>query len=124
MKKIVSFFSVVIMILLLQSCYYDELPSTYGPPTDVSFNQDVQTIFNINCVSCHNGGEIPLNLTSGNAFDELTSGGYVIPSDADNSLLVQSLRGDGMAIMPPSGSLPTRDINEVVQWINEGALDN
>lgn len=125
MKKLISYLPVVVMLLFLQSCYYEELPSDEGPlPTNISYSQDVQGIFNLHCVSCHNGGAIPLNLTSGNSFNELINGGYVIPSNANSSNLVQSLRGDGQALMPPNGSISNTDINKVIQWINEGALNN
>ncbi len=125
MKKIIYFLSFVIVLLSLQGCYYDELPADNGTlPTNISFSNDVQRIFNVNCVSCHNGGVIPLNLTSGNSYNALINGDYVIPSNANGSILAQSLLGEGQAIMPPSGSLSTSDINKVLQWINEGALNN
>lgn len=111
-------------LLALQGCYYDELSADSGVlPTNISFSNDVQRIFNINCVSCHNGTLDP-NLTSGNSFNALINGNYVIPFDANNSDLMNSLLGNGAAIMPPSGSLSQADINKISQWINEGALNN
>lgn len=124
MKKLSYFIPVIILSLLFQSCYYDELPADSGVlPTNVSFSNDVQRIFNINCVSCHGGSQAP-NLTSGNSFNALINGNYVIPSDAANSDLMKSLKGDGKALMPPSGSLNQSVIDKISQWIDEGALDN
>jgi len=124
MKKLIYFLTLVIVLLNFQACYYDELSPDDGQvPTNVSFNTDVQRIFNINCVSCH-GGSIAPNLSSGTSFNALSNGGYVIPFDADNSNLMKSLRGQGLPIMPPSGSLSNSDINKISQWINEGALNN
>lgn len=124
MKKISYFLTVLGMVLFLQSCYYDELPADTGTlPTNVSFSQDVQRIFNVSCVGCHSGA-IKLNLKSAESYQALMTGNYVIANDAANSKLVKSLKGEGMAIMPPSGGLSASDINTVIQWINEGALKN
>lgn len=124
MNKIQYFFTAVLLMFICQSCYYDELTADSGVlPTNVSFSNDVQRIFNINCVSCHNGTLAP-NLTSGNSFNALINGNYVIPFDANNSDLMNSLLGNGAAIMPPSGALSQADINKISQWINEGALNN
>lgn len=124
MKKLFYFIPIILLTLLFQSCYYDELPADDGIlPTDVSFSNDVQTIFNSNCVGCHGGIQKP-NLTSGNSFSQLINGNYVIPFDSGNSDLMKSLLGNGKAIMPPSGSLNKSDIDKISQWIDEGALDN
>lgn len=113
------------MLWIAQSCYYDEEdPIAEAPiPTGVSFSKDVQGIFNLNCVSCHNGA-ITLDLTLGNSYDALLNGNYIVPFEPNNSVLVNSLKGNGQAVMPPSGSLETAEINKVVQWINEGAENN
>ena len=125
MKKLNYFIPVFFLTLLFQSCYYDEeLPEDDKIlPTNVSFSQDVQPIFNINCVSCHGGNQAP-NLTSDQSFNELMEGNYVIPFNSENSELMKSLLGDNVAIMPPSGSLNQSDIDKISQWIDEGALDN
>jgi len=124
MKKISYFLTVLGMVLFLQSCYYDELPADSGVlPTNVSFSQDVQRIFNVSCIGCHSGA-IKLDLRSANSYQSLINGNYVLPNDATNSKLIKSLKGDGMAIMPPTGGLSNSDINSVIQWINEGAIKN
>ena len=124
MKNLKYFILSISLLFALQGCYYDELsPDSAVLPTNVSFSNDVQRIFNINCVSCHNGAQTP-NLSSGNSYDALINGNYVIPFDAANSHLTKSLLGEGFAIMPPSGSLSQSDIAKISQWINEGALNN
>ncbi|MFH2071847.1 MAG: c-type cytochrome domain-containing protein, partial [Actinomycetota bacterium] len=53
------------------------------------------------------------------------SGPAVIPGDAENSLLGQWLLGTGTGgFMPPSGSLPTTEVDAILAWIRQGAPDN
>lgn len=116
------FISIITLTFILQSCYYDKLP-VGNLSENISFSDDVQRIFNINCVGCHGGSQSP-NLTSGNSYNDLINGNYVIPSNASNSPLMKFLLGQGVTIMPPSGSLSQSDIDKIAQWINEGALNN
>lgn len=115
----------LILTCLTYSCYYDQLPDedTLPIPTGISFSEDVQPIFNRNCVSCHNG-QLPPDLRGANSFNALINGSYVIPNDADSSILFKALNGQGAPLMPPNGSLRQSDINIIGQWINEGALNN
>ena len=50
----------------------------------------------------------------------------VIPGDAENSLLAQKMLGQQTIgnIMPPAGLLGIDDIQIVIDWIDQGALDN
>ncbi len=52
----------------------------------------------------------------------------VIPGDSENSYLVKKLKGtegiDGDAMPPPFGLPEEADIDDVVDWINDGAADN
>ncbi len=113
------------MSLMTFSCYYDELTDqTNLPlPQNISFQDQVQPIFTQNCVNCHNGNQNP-DLRSGNSFNALLSGGFVISSDSENSVLYKSLIGQGAPLMPPSGGISQTKINVVKQWIDEGALNN
>jgi len=125
MKKILKYLIVTVLGLLTYSCYYDQLPDedNLPLPTGVSFQNDVQKIFNINCVSCHSSSQAP-DLRSSNSFNMLTNGNYVVPFDAANSTLFKALIGQGAPLMPPAGALRQADINIVRQWIDEGALNN
>lgn len=125
MKKIFQFLLMIGMSMMTFSCYYDELEDqTDLPlPQNISFQEQVQPIFNQNCIACHNGNLEP-DLSSGNSFTALLGGGFVIPSDSGNSILYNSLIGQGVSQMPPGGAISQTNINIVKQWINEGALDN
>ena len=97
------------------------------PPANtvpMSFTNDIQPIFTQNCIFCHgsNGG---LTLSSDVSWKELVTDGRVIPGDHENSFLYKRLKGIGVARMPKGAApLPDETIDKVVQWINEGALDN
>ncbi|RLD25983.1 MAG: hypothetical protein DRI75_12515 [Bacteroidetes bacterium] len=126
MKKLISIAAVLILILSLTSCYYDEVPEEpIRPPNlDVSFANNIQPIFNTHCISCHNGTLNP-DLREGNSYNFLTitDPDSVVPNDADGSELYQRLIGVGN-IMPPSGALSNNDVSLVRDWINQGALNN
>jgi len=139
MKKLLYFVFLGFIGLNFQSCYKDVGPIE-GDGTledavvieNVSFNDDVQPIFNSYCISCHpNSGN--LDLTSGNSYDNLVnvyasgySGILVIPYDPDHSILYKKIDGSGAygTNMPLGSSLSSTQIAIIKQWIVEGALDN
>ncbi|MGZ0016036.1 c-type cytochrome [Yeosuana sp. AK3] len=125
MKKIFQFLLVTGLSLMTFSCYYDELADqTNLPlPQNISFQNQVQPVFNQNCANCHNGSQNP-DLRSGNSFTALIGGNFVIPSNSENSILYKSLIGQGAPLMPPSGGISQTKINIIKQWIDEGALNN
>ena len=110
-------------------------------PASVSFANDVQPIFDANCVNsgCHSGA-VPragLLLTAGNAHAELVGaatsqcGGTltrVTPGDPAASYLMNKLLGIGMCTgeqMPKAGqSLSGAEISLIHGWICANAPDN
>lgn len=129
MKKITRILGVTTMIILILSltgCYYDELVERELPAnTNVSFATDIQPIFNNDCIACHNGTLDP-DLREGFSYDfmTITDPGLIVPNDADGSELYQRLFGIGGGLMPPGGSLSDIDISLIEAWINQGALNN
>ena len=137
MKKILILFSA---LLLLAGCSEDKSSPTAPTTTAISFANDVQPIFNNNCVGCHApGGPAPaqiLNLSAGVSYANLVnkpsaqdaSWLLVDPTDDSKSLLYQKLKGTATvgfnAVMPPSGALPNDVVDVVEQWLNEGAKNN
>ena len=95
-----------------------------GDPGPVSYQDDVQPIFDNSCTVCH-GSSGGLSLDS---YADLMAGGNsgdaVVAEDADNSLLVQVIEGTVTPQMPPGGSLSDSDISTIREWIDDGALDN
>lgn len=129
MKKLFQFLMMVLISLIATSCYNDELPAV-PLPANVSFQKDVQSIFNKNCIGCHKpGGNVP-DLTSANSYAALTTlnkdGEYfVTTSDAEGSILFEALTGkSGTPLMPPNGALSQFKLKLVEKWINDGALNN
>ncbi|MEA1786549.1 hypothetical protein U1E44_10640 [Arenibacter sp. GZD96] len=125
MKKIQKYIIALALGIVSYSCYYDQLPDedTIPLPTNVSFQGQVQPIFNRACVSCH-GGSLAPDLRGSNAFNALLNGNFVIPNNAEESTLFKTLLGQGAPLMPPGTPLNLTDINVIRQWINEGALNN
>lgn len=95
-----------------------------GDVCDVDF-AEVQQIFDANCVICHgtNGG---LSLEADVSFDNLVrvpSNGMmgfdrVDPSFPDSSFMIMKLEGmAGLTLHPPTGALPSSEIQIIRNWI-------
>ena len=129
MKQILNLISkaaVLILMLSLSSCYYDEVIEIVVPdlPVEevVSFAEDIQPIFTASCASCH-PAFAPPDLTVGNSYSAITNGVYIVPEDLEASLLYQTLLWE-VSPMPIVEQLPASEINLVKIWIEQGALDN
>jgi hypothetical protein len=126
MKKNLTYLVVVLLLATcLNACYYDEVATFEGLPTNVSLKNDVQPIFDRDCSmsGCHDA--IPSHdpsLVQEKAYQDLTSGGYVNTADPANSVLYLSVNGGGMpAGRPP---LSENDKKLILAWITEGAKNN
>lgn len=108
------------------------VPPTEAPATQVSnqgdpisFANDILPIFNNRCANCHGGNrtEEGLNLLSYAAVMSGSKNGAVVtPGDADHSLLVEMLLSQKMPKRGPK--LTPTQIQPIIDWINQGALDN
>ncbi len=130
MEKITRILGVtasLVVMLSLTGCYYNDVLEAVIPVnTDVSFANDIQPIFNANCVSCHPSIVDP-DLTEGNSYNSLISiPGGIVPGNATGSELVDMLEHDpnNPNPMPPSGPIASSQISLVKQWIDQGALNN
>ena len=101
----------------------------------IDYLEDIQPIFNNNCISCHSGtyGSGALELDS---FERLiegdsNNGPVVLPFNADSSLLYRVLLRDSVIVpnepiccrMPKNADpLPIDQRTAIYDWINEGAL--
>ncbi len=113
--------AILIFVLPLQSCYYDVIVTDdQSQSTEVSLKNNVLPIFNTTCITCHNGVTALPNLTAGSAYNELISGNYVNITTPENSILIKKIRSGH----PYEGALTETEINRLVRWIEEGALDN
>ena len=121
MKRIVKLMSkaaVLMLMLSLTGCYYDDLQVAEIPviEEDVSFATDIQTIFNDNnCMQCHNASRNP-DLRDGLAYASLVPA-YAIPNDSEGSILLAKLI-DGHR------SVSATNIALIKSWIDQGAKNN
>lgn len=107
----------------------------------VSFADDIQPIFNSNCISCHSStgsASSVLVLISDVSYGNIVSqpsqytgnppsGTLVTPGDSSSSVLYQRVSGVGLAAgeetMPLNQSLLSSDSRDLIKtWIDEGAL--
>ena len=120
---------IIVMGLVMNSCYYDSIIEDdfvpiegNGEVPEVSYQTDIIPLW-VQCVGCHNG-TLPPDLRDNASYNELLNG-YVVPGNADASILYKSLLGiDGIELMPPGAMWPDNNINLVRDWINQGALNN
>jgi hypothetical protein len=123
MRKLFQILMILSMSLYLNSCYYDAFPDEdlTPSPEEVSYQNDIVPLW-VQCAGCHNGNTPP-NLSE-SSYNSLLDG-YVVPSNAEASILYQSLLGtNGVSLMPPSGEWPASKISLVRDWIDQGAKDN
>jgi len=124
MNQIYKFSSLLLGLLALSSCYYDneeELYPSSNLPCDsvvVSFKNDVDPILQNYCVGCHNSN----NPSAGYVYD--TYAGTKNSVD-DGTLLGVTNHYTSFSPMPKGGSkLPLCELGKIRNWINEGALNN
>jgi len=119
MKKVVLPF--LTLVVIVASCYKDNAEDMYQnfpqncDVTAVSFAADIQPTINTNCVGCH-GATAPsagLSLTNYNqifAAKDKIKGRVTLPESSP-------LR------MPPGG-MAKCNVDKIVAWIDQGALNN
>ena len=92
---------------------------------DVTFAGDVVPIFEKNCSlsGCHSAGGIAPDLSSANAFNTLSNGGYLDLENPENSKLYGFVSGKLTPVMPISGADP-QIAAMVLAWIKQGAQNN
>ena len=102
-----------------------DLSSDLEITRDVNFAADIVPIFEKSCSlsGCHNAGGIAPNLSSDNAFNSLSNGGYIDIANPENSRLYGFVSGRLTPVMPVSGVDPTISAM-ILAWIKQGAQNN
>ena len=91
----------------------------------VSFATDIQPLLKSRCGNCHGGNktEEGLNLLSYASLIQGSDNGLVVNAgSADNSLLVEQVVSQEMPKRGPKLTPP--QVHLIIDWINQGALDN
>jgi len=95
-------------------------------PSGVSFANDVLPIIQSRCYACHGGDrgtEEGLDMNSyANIMAGSDNGPVVVPGNADGSLIVQMLVEGKMPKRGPKLTPP--QVQLIIDWVNQGALDN
>ncbi|MEW6401882.1 MAG: DUF2231 domain-containing protein [Chloroflexota bacterium] len=98
---------------------------TPTPTTGVSFASEIAPILKSRCLNCHGGQKTEEGLDV-SSYEALMAGSengaVIIPGDAENSLLGQTLIEREMPKRGPK--LSPEQAQTIIDWINQGALDN
>jgi len=90
----------------------------------VSYRKQIAPIFAASCNACHSVKTPQSGLSTG-VYAALMKGGTrgraIIPSNAEDSLLVQYIEGRRQPRMPVGGALSPDEIATIRRWIAEGA---
>lgn len=112
--------SLVTCLVFTTGCYYDKVLPEEAPEGDISYSEDIQPFFDASCISCHNGGGLPLNLQASVSYAELIFGDYIDTADPDNSLLYTKINTGGS--MEQYATDLERSMT--LKWIKQGAKNN
>ena len=91
----------------------------------VSFTNDVLPILESRCINCHGGQRMEEGLSLKTHADILSgseNGAVVVPGDSGNSLLAELVVNQKMPKRGPKLTPP--QVQMIVEWIDQGALEN
>lgn len=129
MKKVIAF---TILLAALTSCsdsdtFQDiETPPTTpttptnptNPATTLTYNKDVKSIIDANCISCHSSGRSA-------AFRPLTTFAEVKTAIENAGLLNRiQLQNGQQGLMPQGGRMSQTNIDLIVKWNTDGLKEN
>lgn len=118
-------FRAFFLLLLSTTALHAQIGAT--KPT-VDFNKQIKPIFQKHCYECHNDKKDK----GGFAFDKLDRlatnigrGRIIVPGNIEDSDIIDVVQGtNGKKKMPPKdkGSLSTKEVTLMRDWIKEGAI--
>ena len=91
----------------------------------VSFTTDIMPIIQSRCINCHGGDRIEEGLSMRSHAEIMAgseNGSIVTPGDAANSLMAEMVAEGKMPKRGPKLTPP--QVQLIVDWINQGALNN
>ena len=119
-----NIFFVFLSILLFNSCNYDNEGSLYGisdcDTNFVSFGMDIYPIISSHCTMCHSDPSPSAGLAL-----ETHAQIYQSAIDPYNGVIDRISRPEGDPLMMPgSYRIPQCQIDKIVAWVEQGALNN
>jgi mono/diheme cytochrome c family protein len=96
---------------------YQWAPVKIDPEVVIYYQNDIQPIFNSNCLSCHGATKAP-DLRDGKSYAALTKGAYIDQPGETSKLYLKMI---GPEHSPRSSGT---DKQNVLNWINQGAKNN
>ena len=120
-----KFIILILLAVVFFSCKYEKIELSDELPQNVSFQNELVPVFNQSCnvIGCHTAGGIWPDLSEGNAFEAITTGGQLDLNTPENSKLYMRMI-DMQSPMPLSGILSKTQTDKVLVWIREGANNN
>jgi len=89
-----------------------------NPTTAVTYNKDVKSIIDANCISCHSSGRSA-------AFRPLTTFAQVKAAVESAGLLNRiQLQNGQQGLMPQGGRMAQANIDLIVKWNTDGLKEN
>jgi len=132
MKKTLLLSFILVLGINCVNNVEDQVPEI--PDEPISYASDIQPIFNNTCGGgfCHTNGDNVNGVNLDSYQNSIISMGssygglIIIPSNADNSPLVDKLGSNPEfgSRMPLTGSISSSDVGKIIAWINQGAQNN
>ncbi len=120
MKRLFTLFSIIIFAIVLHACstnspddFFEEIAEGEEVPL-VTFNANVSAIIQSSCVECHAGPGAEAGLQLEN-FQQVVNGVQ------NRGLLNRIVNVDNP--MPPTGLLPSQVTDIIIQWSEDGLLE-
>lgn len=102
-------------------CYFDVIVTEDVDETEeVGFNDDIIPIFQRSCASCHDGEITVPDLTKSAAYESLANGNYISVVSPSTSGLISKINTSH----PFEGALTDSEIQQIIQWMGNGAANN
>jgi hypothetical protein len=94
----------------------------------VSYSLDIAPLLATNCLLCHSAGSPSGGLDLSSHAGILaggTNGDAIVAWDSSQGELPRRIQASGsFELMPPTGALADEEINTILSWIEDGALNN
>ena len=133
-KKIVfAAIAFFVSVIFFQSCVYNkgdvDYPATGGggdcDVSNVRYSVEIKNILDVNCKSCHDG---PGSSSGYNLYDYSTISTLALDGKFTYGTLISAvLQKGGAPFMPqssPQVQLNDCDLNKIITWVHDGALNN